>query len=450
LHRISSKPSGGLNVPAERILVVDDSPTQIEASRALLEAHGYRVVAARSGEEALELVRRQAFDLVLSDVVMPGMSGFELCRHIKHELDRAPPVVLLTSLADPRDIVRGVECGADNYITKPYEPAHLASRIRHVLDNRPSEETERNGPIAVRFLGETFTIESDQRRILALLLSSFEELIRTNAALQDKRRQLAEAHERELRREQEAREKAEADARRMESLKQKAEAAARLRDEVLAAVSHDLKNPLGTIYTSSTLMLEVQLPREAECRQLEIIRRTVQRMDRLIQDLLDVSRMEAHRFTVSPTAQSVSSIMLEAKEMLGTIAAAKKIELAFAMPDEDMLVMADRHRVLQVFSNLIDNAVKFTGEGGCVRVTAEAEPELVRFSVADNGIGIPPEALERIFELFWHGAEGGSGLGLAITKGIVEAHGGRIHARSDATGATFTFSLPVPGVLPGT
>ncbi len=428
---------------AERILIVDDSPTQLAASRDLLEQHGYAVTAARSGEEALEVAREQTFDLVLSDVVMPGMSGFDLCRRFKQEFESPPPVVLLTSLADPRDIVRGVECGADNYITKPYEPEQLANRIRHVLDNRAEHDGQSDGSVSVSFLGEVFRIRSDKRRVLALLLSSFEELIRTNAALQDNRRRLAEAHERELRREQEARERAEADARHMASLKQKAETATKLRDEVLAAVSHDLKNPLATIYTSATLLLEVELPREAQCRQLEIIRRTVQRMDRLIQDLLDVSRVEASRFSVSATAQSARSIMLEAKEILSASAAAKRIDLLVETPAEHVLVMADRHRVLQVFSNLIDNAVKFTPAGGRIWVEAETSPEEVLFSVADTGVGIPEDALEHIFELFWQsGDHGGSGLGLAITKGIVEAHGGRITAESSPAGTTFRFSLP--------
>jgi two-component system, sensor histidine kinase and response regulator len=431
-------------MPAERILVVDDSPTQVEAARALLERHGYAVVAARTGQEALELATTQRFDLVLSDVVMPGMTGYELCRRIKHEVEDPPPVVLLTSLTDPRDIVRGVECGADNYITKPYEPATLADRIRHVVDNhRLRRQAPSDGPVTVHFLGETYTIASDPPQILALLLSSFEELIRTNAALQDSKRQLAEAHERELRREQDARAQAEADTRRMEVLKQKAEAAARLRDEVLATVSHDLKNPLGTIYTSSALLLDMEMAPEAQRRQLEIIRRTATRMDRLIQDLLDVSRMEAGRFAVDPQTDSARALVLEARDMLATMAEAKNIELLLDLPAGDVAVDADRNRVLQVFSNLIGNAVKFTPEGGRITVRVEAGEGEACFAVEDTGVGIPPDSLARIFDRFWHAGEGGgSGLGLAIVKGIVEAHGGWIRADSSGTGSTFTFSLP--------
>jgi two-component system, sensor histidine kinase and response regulator len=429
----------------ERILVVDDSPTQLEAARAVLEVRGYRVETARNGEEALDMVREQDFDLVLSDVLMPGMSGYELCAAIRRDVDNAPPVVLLTSLSDPRDIVRGVECGADNFITKPYEPAQLADRIRHVIENHRLRETvPEGGAVSINFLGETYRITSDPAQILALLLSSFEELIRTNAALQESKRQLNEAHARELQREQQARADAEASARHMEQLKQKAEAATRARDDVLATVSHDLKNPLGTIYTSAALLLDMEMPADAQRRQIEIIRRTAQRMDRLIQDLLDVSRMEAGRFSVEPQAESGNSILLEARDLYDSMARAKNITIECEMPDDDVPVHADRHRILQVLSNLVGNALKFTPDGGRITLQLERHAEAARFVVADTGVGIPKDDLPRIFDRFWHAGEGGgSGLGLAIAQGIVEAHGGEITAENSNVGASFRFTLPL-------
>jgi two-component system, sensor histidine kinase and response regulator len=432
-------------MPGERILLVDDSATQIEATRAVLEQRGFEVETAGSGAAALEKAGRQRFDLVLSDVVMPGMSGYELCAAIKRQREDPPPVVLLTSLSDPRDIVRGVECGADNYITKPYEPDQLADRIRHVLDNASLRaQQQAGGPVSISFLGETYRIASDPAQILALLLSSFEELIRTNAALQQSKRQLADAHDRELKREQEARAEAEQNVRRMELLKQKAEAATRVRDDVLATVSHDLKNPLGTIFTSSTLLLDMEMSPDAVRRQLEIIRRTAQRMDRLIQDLLDVSRLEAGHFSLELQPESAASLMAEAHELLASMAQAKDIGVTMRISHDDVLVNADRNRVLQVFSNLIGNAVKFTEEGGRITLTAGVDGDYMRFSVIDTGTGISAEDLPHIFDRFWHGAEGGgSGLGLAIARGIVEAHGGSITADSSGAGSTFSFTLPL-------
>jgi two-component system, sensor histidine kinase and response regulator len=400
-------------MPAERILVVDDSPTQLEATRSLLVRHGYDVTTATTGEAGLDLAREQKFDLVLSDVVMPGISGYELCAQIKADLEDPPALVLLTTLADPRDIVRGVECGADNYITKPYEGEHLIARIEQVIANSELRRSREPGDSArISFLGETYTINSDPAQILGLLLSSFEELIRTNEQLQVS--------------------------------KQRAEAATRARDDVLATVSHDLKNPVGTIYTSASLLLDMPLPPDAQHRQLEIIRRTAERMDRLIMDLLDVSSMEAGRFAVDAAPESLHSLMTEVGEVFAPMADARGIKLRAELPDRDAMVKADRGRVLQVMSNLIGNAVKFTPEGGSVTVATQLSESEVEFTIADTGTGIAEENLPRIFDRFWHaGKAGGSGLGLAIAQGIVLAHNGEIRVESGSDGTTFYFTLPI-------
>jgi signal transduction histidine kinase len=186
------------------------------------------------------------------------------------------------------------------------------------------------------------------------------------------------------------------------------------------------------------------LPPEAQQRQLEIIRRTAQRMDRLIQDLLDVSRMEAGRFSVEQFPESVRSLIGETRELLGSIASQQGLSLVDDLPDYDVRVRADRARVLQVFSNLVGNAVKFTPAGGTVTISASVQQSAVKFEVSDTGVGIAEENLPHIFDRFWHsGHTTGSGLGLAIAKGIVEAHGGRIWARSSDRGSTFAFTLPL-------
>jgi two-component system, sensor histidine kinase and response regulator len=439
------------------LLVVDDSPTQAAALRTLLEAEGFHVAVAGSGEAALEQVRRERFDLVLTDVIMPGMTGYELCRRIKDEGgETAPPVVLLTSLRDPKDVVRGLEAGADNYLTKPYEPRHLVTRLRRVLE-RGSVGLERAEPVAFTFLDETFQVRSGRRRIMDFLLSSFEELIRTNEALEQSKRALAEVHERELKREQTARSEAERAAQRMERLALEAEGATRARDELLAAVSHDLRNPLGTIYTSATLILEAGLAQDVLERQIHIIRRSAQRMNRLISDLLDASRMEAGGFAVRPAPESATALIQEAAELMGPLASEKDQRVEVRIEEGLPPVMADRSRVLQVFSNLTGNALKFTPRGGRVRLAAEAAGDGVRFAITDTGPGIDAEHLPRIFDRFWQGVAGGSegaGLGLTIAKGIVEAHGGSIGVESTVgAGTTFHFVLPAapptgPGAMP--
>ncbi|MBW3630115.1 MAG: response regulator, partial [Gemmatimonadetes bacterium] len=181
-----------------RILVVEDSPTQAAALGMLLEQAGNEVVIARSAESALEQLAAAPFDVVLTDIVMPGMNGYDLCRRIKGDPEsRDIPVVLLTSLSDPMDIVQGLECGADNYITKPYDPDHLLARVRHVLDNRRLRLNAKTSlGVNVRFLGKDLAITSEKEQILDLFISSVEDVVRMNAALLQSQRALADAHAR--------------------------------------------------------------------------------------------------------------------------------------------------------------------------------------------------------------------------------------------------------------
>ncbi|MGH7590163.1 MAG: response regulator [Gemmatimonadales bacterium] len=177
------------------VLVVEDSPTQAEALRGVLEAHGYTVTAAATGEEALALVPGGGFDIVISDIVMPGISGYDVCRRIKTDLRRRDlPVILLTSLTDPTDIVRGLECGADNFLTKPYQPEHLLDRVTHVLMNRKMHATARiEVGVTLNFLGKTFTISSDREQVLDLLVSTYEDAVLKNRELQHRERELEAA-----------------------------------------------------------------------------------------------------------------------------------------------------------------------------------------------------------------------------------------------------------------
>ncbi|MBI4538716.1 MAG: response regulator [Gemmatimonadetes bacterium] len=180
---------------SERILVVEDSPTQAEALGLLLQEQGYSATMAASGEEALELLAAHEFDLVLTDIVMPGISGYELCGRIKAEPAwRERPVILLTALRDPLDIVRGLACEADNYIMKPFEPHQLILRVRHVLANRVLRPRAKAGiAVQVNFLGNSFTITSEREQILDLLISSFEDVVRANGRLEASETALREA-----------------------------------------------------------------------------------------------------------------------------------------------------------------------------------------------------------------------------------------------------------------
>lgn len=237
--------------------------------------------------------------------------------------------------------------------------------------------------------------------------------------------------------------------RQSERKAKEAEAAARARDEMMAIVSHDLRDPLNTIRLSIGLMLDI-LPqhdvREFERRQLAIIRRSAERMERLIQDLLDVTRIEAGRLSIEPEPLRVGQVLSDAIDAFRQKAQAAALELTTEAVGETDKLFADRDRLLQVFSNLIGNAMKFTPEGGRISVKAYPQEGGVRFDVADTGPGIRAEHLPHLFDRFWQAndaARRGAGLGLAICRGIVEAHGGRLWVESTpGKGSTFSFILP--------
>ena len=175
-----------------RILIVEDSATQAEQLRVILEAESLQVESAASAEEALTVAGQSRFDLVISDVVMPGQSGYELCRNIKQlATNKNVPVVLLTTLDDPMAIIEGLISGADNFLTKPYEPAELIERVRKLLENRAlrSDGKVKLG-VEVSFLGRRFTITSEKEQIVDLLISTFEDVVRANAELQVSRANL--------------------------------------------------------------------------------------------------------------------------------------------------------------------------------------------------------------------------------------------------------------------
>jgi len=192
-RRGTATPPGGTT----RILVVEDSPTQAEALRALLAGAGYSVKLASTGEDGLTQFDAHAFDIVLSDIVMPGaVDGYELCRRIKAGERRETPVVLLTSLSDALDIIRGLECGADNFFTKGVEPAHLLDRLKLLLTTRETRaQAKLRMGVKVFFMDREFTITSEREQILDLLISTFEDAVRQNRALRQREEELKAAKE---------------------------------------------------------------------------------------------------------------------------------------------------------------------------------------------------------------------------------------------------------------
>jgi signal transduction histidine kinase len=222
----------------------------------------------------------------------------------------------------------------------------------------------------------------------------------------------------------------------------------RARDEVLRIVSHDLRNPLSTIAMSVEILLDPQVgfSEEQKIRQLHVVLRSAERMDRLIGDLLDVARLEAGRLSLDATFLDPARLVNEARELHLALATSRDQTLIDRSEGRLPPVLADRDRVLQVMGNLIGNAIKFTQEGGTITLRADRDGEKIRFAVCDDGPGIPPDQVTHLFRPFWQGRRGGrdgAGLGLAVSRGIVEAHGGEIRAESElGKGTCVSFTLP--------
>ena len=237
------------------------------------------------------------------------------------------------------------------------------------------------------------------------------------------------------------------DMREIQAAQEALRQAIRARDEVVAVVSHDLRNPMGTIAAAAGMLLDIELPPEKERENLEVIVRATERMNRLIRDLLDVARIEGGGLFVEPETVAVGPLVDEAVDLLKPLVHERGLELSKDVEAGLPAVHADRDRVLQVLSNLVGNALKFT-EHGEIRIAARSgDGGGVVFSVSDQGGGIPPEALDHIFDRFWQQNRSdrqGAGLGLAIVRGIVESHGGRVWVESRiGEGTTFFFDLPV-------
>ncbi len=458
--------TANLNNPLE-ILIAEDSPTQAEQLKYILEKHSFSVTAMRNGQDALEAMRARKPTLVITDVNMPEMDGYELCHQIRADAELANiPVILLTSLADPEDVFKGLECGADNFITKPYEENNLLARIHHLLANlhlRSHEKMQMS--MEVYLAGQKHIITSSRAQILNLLLSTYEAAVQKN-------RELAKAHDdlahlngqleekviertASLAAEVAVRQRAEDEVRKLnEALELRVTertAQLTLANRELEAfsysVSHDLRSPLRHIlgYTEMLNNPESRATDETKLHYLKVISQSAERMAELIDDLLDFSRTgraEMRKMTVN-LDQIVQAALNDVDNETKDRNIVWKISpLGQGFGDPSML--------RQVVVNLLTNALKFT------RTRAPAEIEIGPIPgkenekivfVRDNGVGFDMEYAQKLFGVFQrlHRQEDfeGTGIGLANVQRIIHRHGGRTWAEGAVgRGATFYFSLP--------
>jgi len=437
------------------ILIVEDSPTQAERLRRLIQSMRYKARVAGNGRLALEAIRERKPHLVLSDIVMPEMDGYALCRAIKTDPDlRDIPVILVTSLMDPKDIIRGIECGSDNFIRKPYAEDYLLNRIGHMLMNQKLRKNQNMEVGIALYLGDQkHFINAERQQILDLLISTYEQAVQVNSELQARERQVIELNMRLAHHAGEL----ETINREIALKNLELAEASRMKSAFIANMSHELRTPLNAIIGfTGALLMKLPGPLTAEQdKQLNTIRTSARHLLSLINDILDVAKIEAGKVTLELETVQCQQLVTDVVDTLRPLAVQKGLALEIDLAPGAMVLETDRRALTQILLNLGNNAIKFT-ETGTVRVTLALRPgdgqNVIEFSVADSGAGIREEDQSKLFQAFsqldstsTRHAEG-AGLGLYLCQNLANLIGGSLFFKSDfGRGSTFTLALPRRG-----
>ncbi len=387
------------------ILIVDDQPANLGVLSDCFSDSGFEILVAEGGESAIEKAEYAHPDIILLDVLMPRVDGFEVCRRLKSEASTQDiPVIFMTALSETVDKVSGFQLGAVDYITKPIQHEELLARVTIHL-----------------------TIRNLTKRLQEQNLHLQQE-IRDRKQAEEQLREL-EAHLRE-------------------ALAQEKELS-ELKSQIISTISHEYRTPLTTI-SSSTEMLERYRHRWDDDKQVKHFRRiqaSIQHMTALVNDVLFINKAEFEKLEFQPAPLDLVTFFHEiVDELQSTLS--DKHRLTFTSLGNCRECNFDAKLLRQILSNLISNAIKYSPKGGTVSLQLTCEDKKVIFSCADEGIGIPPEDERKLFDSFSRasnvGMIGGTGLGLSIVKKCVELHSGEIAVESEVgVGTTFTVSLPI-------
>jgi len=383
------------------ILLVDDQPAKLLTYESILGELGENLIKVSSATEALESLLRHEVAVVLVDVVMPELDGYELAAMIRqHPRFQQTSIIFVSALMlTDLDRLRGYECGAVDYVPVPVVPEILRAKVSVFADlYRKTRALERlNAELEQRVADRTKALEA------------------TTAALQE---------------------------------------ADRRKDEFLAILAHELRNPLAPIRTAVQLLRKRDLAETQNMRAREVIERQVQHLVCLIDDLLDVSRITRGMITLQRERVLIDAVVARAVETARPLIDARKHELALELPEELLSVEGDPTRLVQIVGNILHNAAKFMEPGGRIVLSVSREDSYAVISVRDFGLGIQADLVSKIFDLFSQvhqkseTAHGGLGIGLALVRRLVEMHGGVVTANSEGLGkgTELVVRLPVIGV----
>ncbi len=486
---------------SEAILLADDNADMRGYIRRLLEPR-WHVETVSNGQQALAAARLRRPDLVISDIMMPEMDGFGLLQALRaNPATRDVPVMLLSARAGEEARIEGIEAGADDYLVKPFSARELLARIEaqllrtrmraiedasarrlaSVFTQAPVAIALLRGPEHVYELANPFYLKMvNDRSLVGMRLRDalpevvaqgivdlLDEVFRSGKPYLGKSLPLmlnrgpGGAPEeaffdfvyQPLFGGQGAVEGIAVvayDVTELARARREAEVANRAKDEFLAMLGHELRNPLAPI--STALQLLKMRGVEAAENERRVIERQVKHLVTLVDDLLDVSRLTRGKLQLEVNRIELSNVVSQAIETVAPMLDQRRHSLTVAVPTTGLAVDGDEHRLVQVVANLLGNAAKYTDPGGTIAIAGTREEGCAVLRIRDNGIGITPEMLSRIFDLFVQTPQaldrshGGLGLGLALSRGLLALHQGTIEARSDGPGrgAEFTVRLPLP------
>jgi signal transduction histidine kinase len=406
-------PASSPEIERPAVLVVDDDPRGIQTVEAALEGLDIELVDARNAEDALRELLRRDLALVLLDVRLGTTDGFAVAETIRGRPSaRELPIIFLTAHGqDPAHVLRGYEVGAVDYISKPFSVEVLRAKVRVFVQlHRRTQEVRAQAQQL-----QQLEREAGERRLAEARREWETQTLRQEVEVQ-----------REL-------------ASRLEDLD-------RRKDEFIAVLAHELRNPLTPISTGVEFVGQQTRSMPTVSRACEAMRRQVDHLVRLVDDLLDVSRISEGKIELRREPVDVRRCIEQARETVRAAIDEAQQQLEVELPDTPLVSNADRARVTQIVTNLLANATRYTPNGGRIHVTAGIEGEEVIIRVRDNGIGLDPNRVDRLFEKFTqgHSGENGLGLGLTLVKQLTELHGGSAHATSPGIGKGSEFEIRLP------
>jgi signal transduction histidine kinase len=426
------------------ILLVEDSRTQAAKLASLCEERGYAVSCAADGVQGLAAAHDTPPALIISDIRMPGMDGLEMCRTLKADaLLGNVPVILLTSLSDPQDVIKGLECGADGFIAKTGSDDVLFDGIARVLRTRERDVPGQDGQGVRAFVdGQEHRIPADPQRIFDFLITTYDTAYRSNAELTRVRDELRALNE--LLESRVGQRTAELARRNQEisDMSQQLWHAAKLATvgELTASFAHEINNPLQTVSLHLESLSRRLAADPASLRELSVVGKEIDRIARLVRDMMQFSRKGEQRVS----AVSLSEELERTLDLLLHLLRKRGIETIKDFPDDVALVEADPEQLQQTFLNLFTNASDAMPSGGTLTLRLRNGPKVL-LEIVDTGTGIAPADLPRVMETFFTTKPPGSGtgLGLPICRRIVESHGGSICIESElGKGTTVRILLP--------